>query len=512
MRLFNVARHLLIWIFFVPMLTFGALLHSSDSSTQTFTPDSTETPPLTDIIQQILPSTATVICYDKQGNITANGSGFIYGQANHFMTNRHVLEGVHSAELQFNDGSRYPVLAVVADDALCDLILVRVAVENESVPSLQVINRMPSIGENVYVIGSPMGLQGTVTDGIVSAVRELDGLGRVIQMTAAISPGSSGSPVIDRLGHVIGVATLQNVQGQNLNFAVPSNRILGLDTGQEMSWQDWKVNAPQKGQTAAMASYQLGLSSLAEHNYSKAENCFRQAVAHDPQSVDAHVQLGFCLYQQDQLPDALDILAEAIRLDSSSASAHHYSALVYCDLGCLRRGISIWEKVIQIKPDFVEAICNLGVAYHQAGSLTKAIQTFEKAILLNPTNGDAHFNLGLVLTECDRLEDAAEAFRLASTFRPNDVESFCNMGVIFLEIEKYGEAVKAFESARQLKQNDATICYHLGMAYLKAGRPNSALLMSKFLEQMEPHLASDLVQSVEAVKPSPSNNSLLNLF
>src|SRR4029077_2185902 len=75
----------------------------------------------------------------------------------------------------------------------------------------------------------PLGLEGSVTNGIVSAVRDIPTFGRIIQITAPISPGSSGSPVVNMHGQVIGVATLQITGGQSVNFAIPSERIAQLD-------------------------------------------------------------------------------------------------------------------------------------------------------------------------------------------------------------------------------------------------------------------------------------------
>jgi tetratricopeptide (TPR) repeat protein len=90
---------------------------------------------------------------------------------------------------------------------------------------------MPAIGERIVVIGSPMGLDQTVSDGIVSAVRELQGSRKVIQITAPISTGSSGSPVVNMKGDVVAVACALMANGQNLNFGIPSERVSSLSPG-----------------------------------------------------------------------------------------------------------------------------------------------------------------------------------------------------------------------------------------------------------------------------------------
>ncbi len=93
---------------------------------------------------------------------------------------------------------------------------------------LPIVRAVPQEGESIFVIGNPFGLEGSVSNGIVSAVREISGYGRIIQITASISPGSSGSPVVNMAGQVIGIATLQAAEGQNLNFAIPAERIAQL--------------------------------------------------------------------------------------------------------------------------------------------------------------------------------------------------------------------------------------------------------------------------------------------
>ena len=108
-----------------------------------------------------------------------------------------------------------------------------VDIPEEAVQPLSMRTVPPEVGEKVFIIGTPFGLEKTVTDGIVSAIREIPDLGKIVQLTAPISPGSSGSPVLDMKGEVIGVATFFIVAGQNLNFAIPGARIAKLISGKE---------------------------------------------------------------------------------------------------------------------------------------------------------------------------------------------------------------------------------------------------------------------------------------
>ena len=129
------------------------------------------------------------------------------------------------------NGKKYTARGVLAIDGEGDLALLQVDVPEDTAIPLPIVQTTPQEGESIVVIGNPFGLEGSVSNGIVSAVSDIPGYGQIIQITAPISPGSSGSPVVNMRGQVIGVATLQAAEGQSINFAVPSERILQLKIG-----------------------------------------------------------------------------------------------------------------------------------------------------------------------------------------------------------------------------------------------------------------------------------------
>jgi S1-C subfamily serine protease len=119
---------------------------------------------------------------------------------------------------------------MVAADEKADLVKMVVNLPGGVPHYLTVSGARPDAGERVIVMGSPLGLEQTATDGMVSAIRTMRDRGEFLQISAPISPGSSGGPVVNMAGQVIGIATFQ-VKGQNLNFAVPGYRILALRDG-----------------------------------------------------------------------------------------------------------------------------------------------------------------------------------------------------------------------------------------------------------------------------------------
>lgn len=177
------------------------------------------------LIKKVMPSIVTIITYNDAGEMKAQGTGFIVNPTGNVVTNRHVLEGADSAQVKYQDGQIQAVASIVAENRESDIILISTSKRRNPSSGLTLSMSSPEIGEHVLVVGAPMGLENTVSDGIVSAIRTVPEFGSIIQISAPISPGSSGSPVINSKGEVIGVATFQYVQGQNLNFAIPSIQI-----------------------------------------------------------------------------------------------------------------------------------------------------------------------------------------------------------------------------------------------------------------------------------------------
>jgi S1-C subfamily serine protease len=183
---------------------------------------------LPSLIKRIKPSTVIIFAYDDKGKFLQLGSGFFISQNGDVITNYHVIQGASSAEIKTADGKTYPITYILAGDEPNDLIRLSVNIPSSSVYPLSLCQTIPEVGERIIVYGSPLGLENTVSDGIISAIRDIPDYGRIIQITAPISPGSSGSPVLNLQGEVIGIATFQLIEGQNLNFAIPSEKITSL--------------------------------------------------------------------------------------------------------------------------------------------------------------------------------------------------------------------------------------------------------------------------------------------
>ena len=182
------------------------------------------------LVAAIDPAVVTIVCPDGLG------SGFVVDRAGEIVTNYHVVEGATEATVIFPDKTRFPVKGFLACAPRKDLVLLKIGPGNRELPTLRVAAVAPAKGEKGYAFGAPMGLSGSVSDGIVASVRQLpeaqdegyDTGFEVIQTTAPISPGNSGGPLVNTHGEVVGVNTLGSVIAQNVNFAISSSHVRDL--------------------------------------------------------------------------------------------------------------------------------------------------------------------------------------------------------------------------------------------------------------------------------------------
>lgn len=167
----------------------------------------------------------TIRAYSGQQEIQ-QGSGFFIREDGVFVTNIHVVSGADTISVELEGGEIFDNVYGLALDERRDLVVLQIPVSN--VPFLEIADdRMTEVGDTVYVVGSPLGLRGTFSDGLLSAKRLEDGVA-YLQISAPISQGSSGGPVLNSDGKVIGVSTLTITEGQNLNMAVPARHASGL--------------------------------------------------------------------------------------------------------------------------------------------------------------------------------------------------------------------------------------------------------------------------------------------
>jgi tetratricopeptide (TPR) repeat protein len=206
---------------------------------------------------------------------------------------------------------------------------------------LKISNRLPTEGDRVFVVGNPRGLEWSVSDGIVASIRENEDSGKLIQITAPISPGSSGSPVIDSQGRVIGVATLTLSNGQNLNFAIPSYQLSALRRGELKALatynDEMKKVRRERSEQMRLRGAQIEQKAIGIEGSKAGLPYFEEAVEIDPEYGNAWWYLADALEILARYPEAMDAYKRAMYIADeayrSSKSVDDLSDLFMGHLG-----------------------------------------------------------------------------------------------------------------------------------------------------------------------------------
>jgi len=172
------------------------------------------------MIEKVMPAIVAIRADTPEG--IAAGTGFLVDSTGVVVTNLHVIEGATRVAIKLHSGEQYTQIRVASFDQDRDLAILRLP--GFDLPTVSLGNSdAVKVGATVYAIGNPLGLEESVTKGIVSSIRVAKSGTKIIQTDSAVSPGNSGGPLINEQGHVVGVVTFKISAGENLNFAVPIN-------------------------------------------------------------------------------------------------------------------------------------------------------------------------------------------------------------------------------------------------------------------------------------------------
>jgi len=210
-----------------------------DASTQAVSGSANTSLTPSQVFSSAKPSVVIIVASDQNDLHEALGSGFIVSH-DRIATNHHVVEGMNKAYVLFSDGDVKPVSKVVADSTQQDLIILGVATGNRS-PLVFGDELSLKQGDSVYALGAPKGLELSFTNGIVSSFRKSN-VQFLIQTTAPIAPGSSGGPLFDRTGRVVGVTTSMISDAPGIYFSLgigDVKRLLKIPQSVALPFSEW---------------------------------------------------------------------------------------------------------------------------------------------------------------------------------------------------------------------------------------------------------------------------------
>ena len=459
------------------------------------------------------PAVMLLVISDANGKEIATGTGFLVSADGKLITNFHVIEKAASAVAKTENGGLFPVEGVLASDPKNDLVLLKI--KGKELPFLTLSNSENiEVGTRIVVIGSPLGLEGTLSEGIVSAVRELMGDTKRLQITAPISPGSSGSPVMNGTGEVVGVATLVLRGGQNLNFAVPVDAVKGLVVAAARTTKAMElagVPGNQGSDLFADPDFRAGRDALLSGDYAETLKRMKLVADRYPNNAKPYVVIGITYQKLKFYEDAVAALKHAIQIDPNDATPWIAVGVIYIEQEEHDKAVGACRQAVKIAPDNNFAWLQLGHAYFAKWKFADAGVALQQAIRLNPeTKGawgclvaclgnlrsgsrelltssallakntlmdypehqEAWLVLRLTHDLLDRNSDLVSYCESATKERPSSYEAWFALAIAEMRQKRFDQSIAACRKAIELKPDAWQV---LGDIYMAQGKHDDAI-------------------------------------
>jgi len=414
------------------------------------------------LVKSVSGSVVSIITFDGRGNRVAEGSGFVYRDPQYILTNRHIFQGAERAEVKTRSGT-FKVTKFLAEDTDHDLLLLKMENPDSRLIPIPIQTAIPTGGEKIVVIGNPLGLETTISDGIVAAVREMDQFGRVIQITAPISPGSSGSPVLNLRGEVVGVATFQLQQGQNLNFAIPVEHAQKLKAEGDKTFAQMDARFHDEF-IALKTPMERGKYLFERKLYDEASAHFEKAVGENYSSASAHYHLGVCLKEADPAR-AVRELKIAIDLDAQNPEAFFHLGELYLQMNNQDEAILAFEEALRLNPEHAESLKGVAGLYLLKERFKQAIRTLEKARYVKP-DPQVDYVLGMSYAAVDRHLEAIDTFQRSIRLDPDKVEPYIGLGYVFVKVKNWKLGIRTINEGIMRNPRNAELHLILGVLHL----------------------------------------------
>lgn len=365
-----------------------------------------------EIFQKVSPAVFVVEALGPDGESVDLGSGVAVAP-DLLITNCHVVEKGSSLRISraHQKWAARLVQALPSHD-LCGLRPAQLDLEPVSIRSSSTLET----GESVYAIGAPEGLELTFSEGVISALRETDGV-HMVQTSAPTSPGSSGGGLFDSEGNLVGITTFQLREGQSLNFAMPGEWVSGV-----LADSNNTAGAAHTGvgdATLESAAWiEIGVEATKQKNYEVAENALLKATRlQQPDAYRAWYELA-SLYGAQQHPEA-----QALAL----------------------------EQALRLKPTYVDAWRELARSYSMQKDFDKAIAAAKRSTELDARDKENWQLLGLIYLGSNSYAKAIEADEQGLRIAPSDETLLADLGMAY---GKQGDREQVMQIYGQLKEKD----------------------------------------------------------
>lgn len=452
-----------------------------------------------------------------------NGSGFLISEDGLIGTNYHVVEQIDSLLVKTSDGAFYNAELVLVDEKNDFCIIKLLNTEEKKFPIVRFGNSNDvKAGQEVFAIGSPLGFEYTISSGIVAAVRENERVSftdpityltkdktfdKVIQITAAISPGNSGGALFNTKGEVIGITTYTYIGYGNLNFAVAINgfknlsalaestdfendEVLKQKRAESIFNSNYKIASTLKSQLSydwyyskqkdtmkAIDTFVVRQDSINKINFSKAEKFYRKCLELKPDTFIVYQELLDMYVFTDNFHKAEDLYKDIREKFNSDSLLNLLSS-------------------------------NLASAYSTSKEYKKALQFYEKMLAQDTTQYFIHYQIASLYGEMKEYNKSIREYKKLLKLDSNYTDAYIQLGKIYYDKLKNKKNAKRY----LLKANEKELIltgntpysvdlhYYLGMIAVNEGRKLDAILSYMELKSIYGYELGDNTKKMKLYK------------
>ena len=425
-----------------------------------------------ELFGRVAPFVYVVEALDEGGEVVSIASAVAIDKGE-LVTNKHAIGGT---SFRIRRGTKSWPASVGKLDETADLCLLRADVPDVAEPlAIRSIDSL-KIGERVFAVGAPYGLELSLSDGLIAGRRQDQGV-TLVQTTAPISKGSSGGGLFDAQGELVGITTFYLSGAQNLNFAIAAERISILkQQTAEGSARAW----------AALAS------GIADNAWSVA------GIEPEPPPSDPRSFNDWAERMKPRIKVVARERARAAHAYAESLRLNPNDSVVWVKLGSLYAWLEEPEKMraafneaLRLRPNDTSVLTSFGEAYDHVNEHPQAVQMFRDATSLQPGNADLWVGLANVLAEPNGKE-AAKALQRAEQLRPTSALLWSSIGLKYEALGRYRDAEAALQEAVKLEPNDVFSWGFLGDFYALRRNKHRFQEVVEHLRRIDPDRADSL--------------------
>lgn len=411
-----------------------------------------------------------------------NGSGFIFSEDGLIGTNYHVVDGIDSLIVKTSDGTFYDAELLIIDEKN-DMAIIRIKNANgHKFPTIKFGNSdAMKVGQEVFAIGSPLGYEYTISQGIIAGIRENEKVSftdpvtyapieksfeKVLQITAAISPGNSGGALFNRKGEVVGITTYTYSGYGNLNFAIAINSFVYFMNSVDLANID---NNPEAKKKREESLYYSNLRLAGNYKQEATYNWMYVKQKDTMKTLDTFV------VKQDSIARLNFNKAESfygkcleIAPDSFNVYRDLMDLYVYCEN--FPKAENLYDTIrVRFQSDSLLSLLSssLASAYTSSKEYKKALEFYKKMSAKDTTDNYLLFQIGSIYESMGKYNRAVKEYKRLLKRDPNYTQAYIQLGLIYYnQYKDYREAKKYVEKAYDLEMSTYGSTYYVDLPYL----------------------------------------------